>query len=292
MKPTFAKILNDINRQAFSIKHYSNTNFATEFHYHPECQINLVLESTGKRIIGDNIDSYEKDEITFLGSNLPHVWYTHADDFPDSIVARSITLFFDPEKLLAVMRNFIDTRRLHSFLQISKQGILFEPLLAQRMKPLILDISNAEGLKQVVLFLDLMDLIINTNAYKVLNDTRYDIESLTNNYDKIDNIIRFMFQNYHRDISLDEVSVIGNMTKPAFCRYFKNRTQKSFTQFLNEIRISYSCKMINESNELIGNIAYACGFSSLSNFNKTFKSIKKTTPTDYKNKLSIIRNTK
>lgn len=287
MRPVFAKILNDVNHQTFSIRQFSNSNFSTDFHFHRECQINLVLESTGKRIIGDNIEDYETDEITFLGSDLPHVWYTHISELKDTVSARSITLFFDPDKLTSAMKHFMDTKFLISFLQISKRGILFKKEVTKQLKPLIIGISKAEGLEQIALFLGLMDVIIHTDKYVVLNSTGFQTNHSTNDPEKMDNIIRFMFENYHREITLDEISVIVNMTKQAFCRYFKNRTQKSFIQFLNEIRISYSCQMINQGDELIGNIAYSCGFSSLSNFNKTFKSIKKTTPSQYKNRLNI-----
>lgn len=290
MRPVFAKILNDINHQTFSIKQFSNSNFSTEFHFHHECQINLVLESTGKRIVGDSIDGYEIDEITFLGSDLPHVWHTHADALGPKGSARSITLFFDPDKLISAMKHFVDPERLVSFLQISRRGLVFKKEVTKQLKPLISAISQSEGFKQVALFLTLMDIMIHTKEYVILSSAGFQANYSANDPEKMDNIIRFMFENYHREISLDEISVIANMTKQAFCRYFKNRTQKSFIQFLNEIRISYSCQMINQGDELIGNIAYSCGFSSLSNFNKTFKSIKKITPSQYKNRLSAIRD--
>lgn len=290
MRPVFVKILNDINHQTFSIRQFANSNFSTEFHYHRECQINLVLESTGKRIVGDSIDGYEIDEVTFLGSDLPHVWHTHSDALGSRGSARSITLFFDPDKLISAMTHFFHPERLISFLQVSKRGVVFKKEVTKQLKPLILAISTSEGLKQITLFLTLIDIIIHTREYEILCSAGFQANYSANDPEKMDNIIRFMFENYHREITLDEVSIIANMTKQAFCRYFRNRTQKSFIQFLNEIRISYSCQMINRGDELIGNIAYSCGFSTLSNFNKTFKSIKKATPSQYKNKLHVIRD--
>lgn len=104
----------------------------------------------------------------------------------------------------------------------------------------------------MTLFFDPDKLISAMKHFVILSSAGFQANYSANDPEKMDNIIRFMFENYHREISLDEISVIANMTKQAFCRYFKNRTQKSFIQFLNEIRISYSCQMINQGDEFLG----------------------------------------
>ncbi|ULT25394.1 AraC family transcriptional regulator [Sphingobacterium sp. E70] len=100
--------------------------------------------------------------------------------------------------------------------------------------------------------------------------------------EKIDRIFKFVFNNFTKEIPLDQVATLANMSKHSFCRYFKSRTQKTFVQFVNEVRISESCRLITENKLQITNIAFACGFNSLSNFNKIFKSIKGITPSRYR----------
>ena len=48
--------------------------FQSPFHYHPELELVYVLESNGKRIVGNSVEPFEAGDMVFLGSNIPHVW--------------------------------------------------------------------------------------------------------------------------------------------------------------------------------------------------------------------------
>lgn len=101
-------------------------------------------------------------------------------------------------------------------------------------------------------------------------------------------IFEYTLENYHQKITLQEVANKANMTKNAFCKYFKNRTNKTYFNFLNEIRIENASKLIMIKKEIsINEIAYITGFNNISNFNRKFKEIKKMTPLNFK-KLQII----
>lgn len=90
-----------------------------------------------------------------------------------------------------------------------------------------------------------------------------------------------MMSNFKEPISLEKVAAIANMSPTAFCRYFKERTRKTFSRFLNEIRIGYSCKLLSEGKMNITQVCYESGFNHLSNFNLQFKNIMQTTPYKY-----------
>lgn len=98
----------------------------------------------------------------------------------------------------------------------------------------------------------------------------------------MDKVFKYVFENFAADMQLDDVAALINMNKQAFCRYFKSRTQKTFVEFVNEVRIGHACKLITDGERQIGNLAYECGFNSLSNFNRFFKEAKGVTPRDYK----------
>lgn len=80
-------------------------------------------------------------------------------------------------------------------------------------------------------------------------------------------------KNFREKISLDEVAAIANMTSTSFSRYFKARVNKSFSDFVKEIRIEQACKLLKEERLNINHIGYECGFQTLSNFNKQFKTL-------------------
>ena len=93
-------------------------------------------------------------------------------------------------------------------------------------------------------------------------------------------------QDFAEDVSLAEVSALANMTPNAFCRYFKQRTNKTFFRFLTEIRINNAAQLLQANKDLsIAEAAYQSGFKNLSNFNRKFKEIKSLTPSEYRKSL-------
>jgi len=101
---------------------------------------------------------------------------------------------------------------------------------------------------------------------------------------RMNQIFQFTMQEYHRVILLDEVADLANMTPNAFCRYFKQRTRKTYVSFLNEIRISKACELIKTTELTIAQIGYQSGFNNLSHFNRNFKKIRKCSPSEYAKK--------
>ncbi len=288
MKPVFAKIMEGAEVATYATKVICRPSFSTEFHFHNACQMTYIVQSEGKRIIGDSVGSFASDELTFVGPGLPHVWHNAISNQPDvsshsTKESRSLALYIEPKQMTSVLGHFFPTHKFESFLTLSKRGLLFKGRAKERLKKRLEQIVKLEyGFEKTRLLLEIIELMINTDEFDYLSSAGY-----THNYNpgdtsKIDYIFKFVFDNYTRGIQLDQVAEISNMSKHSFCRYFKSRTQKTFVQFVNEVRISESCRLIAENNQQITNIAYACGFNSLSNFNKIFKSIKGVTPSKYK----------
>src|SRR5699024_3199880 len=101
---------------------------------------------------------------------------------------------------------------------------------------------------------------------------------------RIQKIYDYVLENFQNTIKLDEIAQQANYTTPAFCRYFKKHTGKTFTQFLNELRVNEVCKLLIEEREnlSISEIAYKCGFNSITNFNRIFKTIMGCSPMKYR----------
>ena len=158
-----------------------------------------------------------------------------------------------------------------------------------RLTKLLFAINEAADLERTIYFLQLLDQIVKSETYQFISSSSYRNQYSSQDFkgNQVDHIIRFVLENYNKEIKLNEAAEMANMNKQAFCRFFKNRTQKSFIQFVNETRISIACQEMMKTDNLISNIAYDSGFSSLSNFNKIFKSIKCITPRQFKDRLAI-----
>lgn len=286
MKPVFTKILAGSEIETFATKEVCQPSFSTEFHFHRACQMTYIVQSEGKRIIGDSIDSYLTDELTFLGPDLPHVWHNDSMDKDSVQVSRSMALYIEPELMVEVLGHLFKTHKIEAFLTASKRGLLFQGKTKEQLKGKLEQMIHLDyGIQKTILLLEIIDLLITTDEYECLSSPGYTHNYSSMDNDKIDRIFKFVFNNFTKEISLDEAATLANMSKHSFCRYFKSRTQKTFVEFVNEVRISESCRLIAENKFQITNIAFACGFNSLSNFNKIFKSIKGITPSMYRTQL-------
>ncbi|MEO7313324.1 MAG: AraC family transcriptional regulator [Chitinophagaceae bacterium] len=286
MKPVFAKIMDGMKEEVFTTRIIDRPYFSTEFHFHRECQLTYIMESAGHKIVGDCIENFESGELTLLGSDMPHVW--HNDNLDDSMFektdghARSIALFFNPDKLTDLLSNFYNTKKLEQFLQTSKRGMKFYGGAKEEIKKLIFTMLEADGPNNLISLLEVLNIFCSTDEYSFLASAGYTNTYQTKDNERIDKIFKYLFSNFSNDIKLEDVAEVANMNKQAFCRFFKARTQKTLIQFINEIRIANAIKMMTKEDVNIGSIAYECGYNSISNFNKFFRLVTNKTPSAFK----------
>lgn len=288
MKPVRTTIPESINSEVFAVRVTALPFFSSEFHFHEECQLVYVIQSQGKRIIGDSIEPFASDEVVLLGPQIPHVWYNDKHYFEhqaSEIHARSIALFFNEEKILRELSMFAPVHKLEAVLRKARRGMKFEGHTKEMLKELLQQISMKEGLDRVITLLNIFKILDQSVEYQLLASEGYTNKYLSNDKERIDKVFHFIFENFRQDISLNDVAAIANMNRQAFCRYFKSRTQKTFVEFLNEVRISHACRLLTESNQAVANLAYDCGFNSITNFNRIFKEIKGISPRQFRNML-------
>lgn len=284
MKPIFARLIEGLDTKAYATRAITRPVFSTEFHFHWACQMTYIVKSEGKRIIGDNVDRFTYDELTFLGSNIPHVWHNDKKN-NETEGAKSLALYMDPDSLLTSCEKLFDTKKLEHFFNQSKRGLLFYGSTKTKLKIKLQEIIVAEDINKTILLLEIINILLHSTEFEFLSSAGYRHNYQPEDTERIDRVFKYVFDNFREDILLDEVSEMCNMSKHAFCRYFKSRTQKTFIEFVHEVRVSEACKLIARNKEQINNIAYQCGFNSLSHFNKTFKYVKGITPSQYKEQI-------
>lgn len=290
MKPVHTTVPESINSEVFAVRVSALPFFSSEFHFHEECQLVYVMESQGKRIIGDSIEPFASDEVVLLGPQIPHVWYNDKHYFEhqsSEVHARSIALFFNAAKILRELAMFAPVHKLESVLQKARRGMKFEGQSKEMLKELLLQISMKKGLDRVITLLNIFKILDQSSEYQLLASEGYTNKYLSNDKERIDKVFHFIFEHFRKDIALNDVAAIANMNRQAFCRYFKSRTQKTFVEFLNEVRVSHACRLLTESSRPVADLAYDCGFNSMTNFNRIFKEIKGVSPRQFRNMLVL-----
>jgi len=253
--------------------------FYDKLHQHEEIQISYIANGAGSLVVGDTITSYEKEEAFVIGSNIPHVFRSEPKTEEKS---KMLSLFFTEDSFGKDFFKLDDFTEIVSFFERATHGIKLSPIPSE-IKNYFLLLNKASKQQRFILLIQIIDQIAKTQSRSIasyINPKRYsDNEGL-----RLRLIFEYTINNYHKPISLEEISEVASMTKNAFCRYFKTRTNKTYFQFLNEVRIENASRLLlNDQNTSILEVAYLSGFNNLSNFNRKFKTIKGVTPSRLRN---------
>lgn len=254
--------------------------FYDKLHQHQEFQISCIVEGEGTYIIGDCVGAFKPNDIFVLGENLPHVF---KNDLTVKKEAAMISLFFSKHAYGTGFFEFPEFEHLHKIFSAASLG--FKVLSNKKeLSKLLKGIIKAPKFRQFTSFLEILNLIASAEIItlsSLINLKKYD----GNEGKRMSAIFKYTMDNFQKEISLQEIAAVANMTSNAFCRYFKQRTSKTFVNFLIDIRIGHACQLLTRNNDLnITEISYKSGFNNLANFNRKFRAIKGVTPSEYRKK--------
>ncbi len=255
-------------------------SFFDKLHQHTEIQISLISEGRGTLIIGDTVNYYNKGDIVVIGGNLPHVFKS---DTKASKTSKMFTLFFAEDAFGEKFFNQEPLKELGPFFKRAIYGFKVESN-KNKLTKLFHRLENTSKINQFIIFFEILKRASFAD-FTSLSSFIYNKKYTENEGKKMRDVIDYTMTNFEHDITLNTIADVASMTKNSFCKYFKKRTNKTYFQFLNELRIEYASDLLTNNKEFqIAEIAYASGFKNISNFNRQFKTIKHQTPSDFRYK--------
>ena len=252
--------------------------FYDKLHQHEEIQLSLIVEGEGTLIVGDTISYYRQHDIFVIGSNLPHVFKSDPEASSNSLM---LSLFFTNTSFGKHFFELEELQELGLFFKRASHG--FKIISAKKtIIPLFFELKASSKFERFIILLKLLKVTATSN-FKSLSSFIYEKRYNDIEGKRMRDVFEYTMAYYQRDISLEAIAEVATMTKNAFCKYFKKRTNKTYFQFLNELRIEYACKLLLTNNDFsIAEIADKSGFINISNFNRQFKSAKKITPSKFR----------
>lgn len=274
-----------INPQANSsyVFKWEPFGLTTPWHYHPEYELIYFIEGKTTGVIGEGFREFNEGDLVLLGANFPHVLQEHtqfARNNPDCKPFGLIIQF--KEDFLG--QHFFDISEFKAVKQLLKEsmrGILFAPQAVSKVKETLAKMHQMNDTQRLIRLLDVLAVLSEQKAFSYLTPESYNYEDTPDETRMMD-INKYVFDHFKEPISIQDVAKVANMTETSFCRYFKSRTLKPFVRFLNEVRISYACKLLNNDNYSITDACFESGYNSLSYFNRQFRSIMGMSPLQYK----------
>ena len=258
--------------------------FYSHLHRHAEIQITWIREGEGTLIAGNNMHIFNPGEIFILGANLPHLFKSDPSYFENDSnkTIHATTIFFNPCGKLASLFELPEMKNITSFLEKLQNGFKVPNHKVSELSKSISNMLSTEGIEQFMIFLNLLKEMSGIQELETLSVNSYTRSLNDSEGMRIAHIYNYIIQNYNKPLTLEDVAEQAFMTPHAFCRYFKKHTRHTLVTFLNKIRVNEACKMLTSGSfSGISEVAYTCGFNSITNFNRVFKSTTGRSPRSY-----------
>lgn len=281
-----APIHKNIESQARSVtfQELREAHFDPNWHFHPHYQLFTVMEGTGTRFIGDSIQPFEPGDTVFLGPNIPHLWRSDAIYFEgrEDRYTHGLVLYFQEDFL---GESFLEKPEMHSIkqlLQEAKRGLVYSGVARLHIREKLQMLPHLDGFPVLLHLLQLLNDLAGSSEYQHITSLGYVNTYKVSETERMQKVHNYVLQHFREELRLREVAALAGMSEAAFCRYFKTRTNKTFTDFVSEIRIGYACKLLVDQSGGIAQVAFDSGFDTLSNFNRHFKKVTGQTPREYR----------
>jgi AraC-like DNA-binding protein len=272
-----------ISKEAFRLQEDKGSHFYDQLHQHPEIQIMLILQGEGTLIAGDYVGRFEPNDLYVIGSGQPHVFRSDKNYYSlkSKLKVRAISIYFNEKYWGDSFWQLEEMKLVRKFSLKSLRGLQVMGKSKTEIARDVLQLNNTQGLAKLIVSLSML------KKFAEAKDTRpLSVSGTVNGFNpeegkRMNAILAFTFRESHRKIYIREAAGVANLSIEAFCRYFKLHTQKTFTTFLNELRVSNACQMLLNKEWSIQDVCYQAGFNNISNFNRIFKKVTGKSPSGY-----------
>ncbi len=281
MKPAL-EYLPRTSEESFVVRKFEFKYYPTPWHFHPEYEIVLVTESSGKRFIGDNISNFRPGNLVLLGPNLPHLYRNDMKYYKSksSTRARSIVVHF-LENSFGNFFSLPEAKKIKKLLADSIKGIEITGNANAIVSKKLHELLTLKDFPRCLKLLEILQAIADIKQYQVISN--YRITGINEKEcERMSRVLDFLMKSFSVNISRADAAKVANMSENAFSRYFRQRTKKTFASYLNELRLNHAAKLLIEKHDTIKDICYDCGFNNLSNFNRQFKLMYDKNPLTYR----------
>jgi AraC-like DNA-binding protein len=283
VKPIYERLIGCPD-EGFIVKEIHGDACNCPWHCHAEVELILTLQSQGYRIVGDDIRSLAPNDMVLLGPNLPHA-YQHTDRFPTrSTPAHCLLLQFE-ERLWSSLLELPAMAPAARLLRRAANGLQIGEPARKQVAAMLLEMLKLRGPRRIATFLAVLDALAHARNCKTIASPGFTAALSSHEQERISRVCQYIDENYHRAVRIGEVAKIAHMSEGAFSRFFRSHVGKTFPIFLNDLRIGRACRLLTETDMNVTEIALACGYQNISNFNRQFLRLRKTSPSAFRRRI-------
>jgi len=256
-------------------------SFNYPLHKHNAYELNFVEHCAGaRRIVGDHMEVLGEYDLALVGCNLEHVWEQHECQ-AESIHEITIQM---PENILP--KEWLNRRVMQSLEQMMENaqvGVAFGMKAIMTVYDRLNSLAQSEpSFRTAMTVVEILHDLAESGDYHCLSSSHYSHAEVPVTSRRIQKIKDYIDNHYQEEIRVDTLAEMINMTPNALSRFFKQKTNRSLSNYINDVRIGQAAALLVDSQMPVVEISYKCGFNTISNFNRTFKSVKGVTPSEFR----------
>ena len=282
MRPQLLKVSKD-PQCSFSVRQDTVPYINNRWHLHLELELIHFKKGEGTQFIGDNIKRFKSGDVVLVGANLPHYW--RFDDIFFEEEAKGMTdirvVHFSENFLGEEFLQLPENNNIRAVFDKAKRGLQIQGKERQKIAEILEQLLFVEGTQRIILMIEALAIISSGKQFSILSSIGFKPDNLVQESDRINAIYEYSLKNFKRKIQLEEIAEVANISPNSFCRYFKSKTRKTYSQFLIELRVGHACKLLIENNQCLKRLCYESGFNNFTSFHKYFKTITGKSPLIY-----------
>lgn len=252
------------------------------WHHHKEFELHLVRSTSGKLFVGDYIGNFRPGNLVLVAPDLPHNWISNLAD-AETVPLRDQVIHFPAALLRNTQSRFPEMLAFEPLLERAKQGLeFFHPDTIAQATALFDEIAQSRGLRRLVRFLTLLELLASTEHYRTLSSAWHQPLTDSKQLDWLNSAIDYILLHYQRELPLDEVAQQMDLSQTQFSKRFKRVSGHKFVDFVNLLRINRASELLAHSDTPITEICFDVGYNNIANFNRRFLELKDMTPSEYR----------
>lgn len=284
MKMTYHQV-SQTTEESFRVIELRGPHYKCTWHFHPEYQLGIVLKGAGHRIVGDNIAPLEVGDVSLLGPNLPHAWQFESVPHKRGEELHGVVVYFKEDSLGPDFFTRPEAQRIARLLKRSTAGLQALGRTRRAVAPLLESLPKAEGMQRVIVLLQILHLFAQSDEVVPICSAGFMPKGPDKDGERLRRICDLIQQRIAEPLHRDEIAREAHFSPAAFSRFFKARTGKTFHDFVTELRVGRACRLLGEQELNVTEIAYACGFTNIASFNRSFRREKSAAPTEYRRKM-------
>lgn len=255
--------------------------FPFNWHYHPEFELTLTVNSRGMCFVGDHVGPYGDDDLVLIAPNLPHAFQSHSL-IEGTDHHRAVVCWFTREWIMGLISLVPELSCITMLLTQAQRGLHFGPKTTALVRTRILALDEMSSVEQVIALQAILAMLTTAEDCTPLASGEVTVSDMPRDRARMQKVLDHLHAHYDKPVRLAPLCDLVHLTESQLQRIFKRSARMSISGYVLQLRLGRACQMLMQTDHPVGRIAVECGFSDAADFSRRFRKSRNMTPTAFR----------